>query len=127
MGGMKSAAVVIGLAYVVSFSLGARAQQTPGDGPRYVNGQNLVRSLNGGPSATQLGHWLATSFPNMYASLDGMTNAGVAAYYKGLFARTSQTAPGGPPKVDCQVMATALAIRCEMVSRLPVRLRNASM
>src|SRR5207253_2648746 len=28
----------------------------------------------------------------------------------GLFARTSQTAPGGPPKVDCQVMATALAV-----------------
>src|SRR5205085_2420904 len=48
--------------------------------------------------------------PNGDASLDGVTNAGVATYYKGLFARTSQTAPGGPPKVDCQVMATALAV-----------------
>ena len=41
------------------------------------NGQNLVRALNGGATATQLGHWLAVTFPNMYASLDGMTNAGV--------------------------------------------------
>src|SRR5438093_3849111 len=46
----------------------------------------------------------------MYGSLDGMTNAGVAAFYKGLFIRTAQTAPGGPPKVDAQVMATALAV-----------------
>ena len=48
--------------------------------------------------------------PNGHASLNGVTNAGVATYYKGLFARTSQTAPGGPPKEDCQVMATALAV-----------------
>jgi hypothetical protein len=34
----------------------------------------------------------------------------VAAFYKGLFARTAQTAPAGPPKVDAQVMATALAV-----------------
>jgi hypothetical protein len=74
------------------------------------NGQNLLRSLNGGPAATSLGHWLAVNFPNMYAALDGMTNADIAAYYKALFARTSQTAPGGPPKVDCQVMAAALAV-----------------
>src|SRR5205809_336951 len=33
-----------------------------------------------------------------------------AAFYKGLFIRTAQTAPGGPPKVDAQVMATALAV-----------------
>jgi hypothetical protein len=74
------------------------------------NGQNLIRSLNGGPTATQLGHWLAMNFPNMYGSLDGLTNAGIAAYYKTLFARNSQTAPGGPPKMDCQVMASALAV-----------------
>src|SRR5207253_2891136 len=74
------------------------------------NGQNLVRSLNGGATATQLGHWLAVSFPNLYGTLDGVTNAGVAAFYKGLFARTAQTAPGGPPKVDAQVLATALAV-----------------
>jgi len=73
------------------------------------NGQNLLTAVNGGASATQLGHWLARSFPNMYASLDGMTNAQVAAYYKTLFARTSLDSPGGPPKVDAQVMATAFA------------------
>src|ERR1700682_2736456 len=43
MGGMKSAAVLLGLAYGVAFSLGVRAQQAPGDGPRYINGTNLVR------------------------------------------------------------------------------------
>src|SRR5262249_26174108 len=45
-----------------------------------------------------------------YAGLDGMTNAQVAAYYKTLFARTSIDSPGGPPKVDAQVMATAFAV-----------------
>jgi hypothetical protein len=74
------------------------------------NGQALVQSLNGGATATQLGHWLATTFPNLYGALDGRTNAQVVAYYKTLFARTMQTAPGGPPKVDVQVMATALAV-----------------
>jgi len=74
------------------------------------NGQALVTSLNGGASATQLGHWLALSFPNLYAALDGQTNAQVAAHYKTLFARTAHDAPAGPPKVDAQVMATALAV-----------------
>jgi hypothetical protein len=71
------------------------------------NGQALVQSLNGGPTATQLGHWLAATFPDLYGPLDGLTNAQVGAYYKALFART---APAGPPKVDAQVMATALAV-----------------
>ena len=74
------------------------------------NGQNLVLALNGGSTATQLGHWLAATFPNLYGTLDGTTNAGVASFYKGLFARTARTAPGGPPKTDAQVMATALAV-----------------
>src|SRR5439155_4569457 len=74
------------------------------------NGQNLILALNGGPSATQLGHWLAVTFPNIYGSLDGKTNADVAAYYKTLFARNAKTAPAGPPKVDAQVMATAFAV-----------------
>src|SRR5207248_2106192 len=62
------------------------------------NGQNLILSLNGGATTTQLGHWLALTFPNLYASLDCKTNADVAAFYKTLFARTAQTAPGGPPR-----------------------------
>src|SRR5439155_18055018 len=74
------------------------------------NGQNLILSLNGGASATQLGHWLAATFPNLYGALDGKTNAEVAGYYKTLFARTALTAPGGPPKTDAQVMATAFAV-----------------
>ena len=73
-------------------------------------GQALIKALNGGPAATQLGTWLATTFPNMYANLNGETNTQVAAFYKTLFARTARTAPGGPPKVDAQVMATALAV-----------------
>jgi hypothetical protein len=45
MGVVKSVAAVLGLAYGVSFSLGAAGaqQQAPGDGPRYMNGTNLVR------------------------------------------------------------------------------------
>jgi hypothetical protein len=74
------------------------------------NGQALIAAVNGGPAATQLGHWLAVTFPNMYAGLDGKANTDVAAFYKTLFARTARTTPGGPPKVDAQVMATALAV-----------------
>ena len=43
MTGTRSAAVFLFLAYGVAFSLGVRAQQAPGDGPRYMNGTNLVR------------------------------------------------------------------------------------
>jgi PKD repeat protein len=81
------------------------------------NGQNLIKSLNGGPTATQLGSWLAATFPNMYGAgagannLAGKTNAQVAAFYKTLFARTVQSAAGGgPAKMDAQVMATAFAV-----------------
>ena len=90
---------------------GVGAGQTAGIGYwQNRNGQNLIRALNGGESATQLGHWLAVTFPNMYAALDGMTNAQIAGFYKTLFARTSSSAPAGPPKTDAQVMATALAV-----------------
>src|SRR5439155_21120273 len=74
------------------------------------NGQNLILALNGGATATQLGHWLAVTFPTMYGALAGKTNASVAAFYKTLFARTSSSAPAGPPKTDAQVLATAFAV-----------------
>lgn len=74
------------------------------------HGQNLIKALNGGQFATELGNWLASTFPNMYAALDGLSNAQVAAHYKTLFGRNGQSSPGGPPKVDAQVMATALAV-----------------
>jgi hypothetical protein len=79
------------------------------------HGQDLIKALNGGSTATQLGHWLAVTFPNMYGALDGpnhtgLSNTEVAAFYKALFARNGQSSPGGPPKTDAQIMATALAV-----------------
>jgi hypothetical protein len=80
------------------------------------NGQALIKSLNGGSSATQLGSWLAATFPNMYGAdagpnnLAGKTNAEVAGFYTTLFKRNGQTSPGGPPKLDAQVFATTLAV-----------------
>src|ERR1700737_2772922 len=43
MTGTRSAAVFLFLAYGVALSLGLAAQQAPDDGPRYVQGTNLVR------------------------------------------------------------------------------------
>ncbi len=73
------------------------------------NGQALIKSLNGGPSSTALGNWLAASFPNLYGasaganSLASKTNAQVASYFLGLFAL-------GGPKVQAQVLAVALNV-----------------
>jgi hypothetical protein len=66
------------------------------------NGQNLIKSLNGGAMATQLGAWLAATFPNMFGALAGKTNADVAAFYQSRFKVKGQ-------KLDAQVLATALA------------------
>jgi hypothetical protein len=66
-------------------------------------GQGLIRALNGGPGATQLGNWLAATFPNLYGGLAGKTNAAVAAFYQ------AQYALGGN-RADAQVLATALAV-----------------
>jgi hypothetical protein len=59
--------------------------------------------------STALANWLAATFPNLYGALAGQTNAEVADLYTKLFKRTAHTAPGGPPKLDAQVMATSLA------------------
>jgi hypothetical protein len=78
------------------------------------NGQNLIKALNGGPGSMQLGNWLAATLPNLYGAhagannLAGKTNAQVAAFYTSLFLRTSSA--DGPPKVDAQVFAAALAV-----------------
>lgn len=74
------------------------------------NGQSLIRSLNGGADSQQLANWLAATFPNMYASLASMTNQQVADHYVSLFKRNKQAAPGGPPKLDAQTLAVALAV-----------------
>ena len=80
------------------------------------NGQSLIRSLNGGEGSTRLAKWLAQTFPNTYGTAvvhedtgEYMTNAEVADLYKQLFKRNAKTSPGGPPKLDAQVMAVALA------------------
>jgi SdrD B-like domain len=79
-----------------------------------TNGQSLIRSLNGGPDAMQLGNWLAATLPNTYGAgagtnnLAGKTNTQVAAFYTALFVRTSSV--NGPPKVDTQALAVALAV-----------------
>jgi hypothetical protein len=80
------------------------------------HGQALIKAVNGGAQSTQLSTWLASNFPNMYGSaagssnLTGMTNAQVAAFYLELFKRNAKSSPGGPPKTDAQVLATALAV-----------------
>ena len=67
-------------------------------------------------SATQLGNWLAATFPRMYGvqaganNLEGKTNAQVADLFVTLFKGNSQSSPGGPPKLDAHVLATAFAV-----------------
>jgi hypothetical protein len=76
------------------------------------NGQALIKALNGGGTAgtsTQLGTWLATTFPHMYGApsgdndLTGKNNAYVAAFFQSRFVLKDQ-------KLDAQVLATALAV-----------------
>jgi len=80
------------------------------------NGQKLLTAVNGSADATQMGNWLAATFPNLYGSGDvdlaGMTNAEVAAFYRARFKAKvkKKDSVGGPRKVDCQVMATAFAV-----------------
>jgi hypothetical protein len=91
------------------------------------NGQALINSFNGGPSATALGNWLAASFPNLYGasaganSLAGKTNAQVAAYFQALFSLGGTAVPAqgtswgqpsglGGTMVQAEVLATALSV-----------------
>jgi hypothetical protein len=73
------------------------------------NGQALITNFNGGPTATALSAWLAASFPNLYGAgagannLIGKTNAQVAAFYLTQFSLSG-------PKVEAQVLATALSV-----------------
>jgi hypothetical protein len=73
------------------------------------NGQALIKCLNGGPTATQLGNWLAESFPNLFGAeaasnnLAGKTNAQVAAFFQTRFVLKGV-------KLDAQVLATAFSV-----------------
>ncbi len=73
------------------------------------NGQALIRSVNGGPSATKLATWLATNFPCLFGAnatsprnLTGKTNTDVAALFLTLFNVTGA-------KTDAQILGGAIA------------------
>jgi hypothetical protein len=76
-------------------------------------GQSLLKGLNGGPAATALSAWLATTFPNLYGTsagannLTGKSNAQVAAFYQ------AQFAVGG---LGAEVLATALDVYASTAS-----------
>jgi hypothetical protein len=67
------------------------------------NGQALINAFNGGPDSTALSSWLATAFPNLYGSLSGASNTGIAAFYQSQFAL-----PG--TNLAAEVLATALNV-----------------
>lgn len=66
------------------------------------NGQALIYSLNGDPSSTQLGTWLANHYGCLFGNLNGQPNTVVAAQFRAYFNVKGQ-------KTCAQVMATALA------------------
>ncbi|MFI5458751.1 MAG: choice-of-anchor Q domain-containing protein [Isosphaerales bacterium] len=72
------------------------------------NGQALITALNGG-GGTQLGDWLAATFPHMFGAeagnndLAGKSNADIASFFQSRFVIKQQ-------KLDAQVLATALAV-----------------
>jgi hypothetical protein len=64
---MKKVAVVLALAGAIPFSLAVRAQQAPGDGPRYTNGTSLLRP-------TDYREWIVlSSGPHMTDTPAGVT------------------------------------------------------
>ncbi len=75
----------------------------------HSRGQALLASFNGGPTATALSTWLATTFSNLYGAsagshnLTGKTNAQVAAFFQTLWSQPNAN-------VDVQVLATALNV-----------------
>jgi hypothetical protein len=71
-------------------------------------GQALILAFNGGGGSHQLGDWLAATFVNLYGTrsannLAGKGNAYVAALFQQDFRQKG-------PKLDAQVLATALSV-----------------
>lgn len=72
------------------------------------NGQSLIKALNGGPTSTALGNWLASTFPYLWGAgagagdLTGQPNSNVASVFLALKAKKSKT--------DAQLLATALTV-----------------
>jgi len=76
------------------------------------HGQGLIKALNGGGTqgtSTQLGNWLAATFPNMFganagsSNLAGKSTAAVASFFQSRFVLKGE-------KLDAQILATALAV-----------------
>lgn len=73
------------------------------------NGQALIRSLNGGPAAKNLGNWLATTYPHLWGAnagsrnLAGRSNDQVAAFFRSQFCLRGA-------KTEAQMLAVALAV-----------------
>jgi SdrD B-like domain len=75
-----------------------------------TSGQNLIKAVNGGQSAKNLGNWLASNFGNLFGSaagsansLAGKTNAQVAAYFATLYSNTAK-------KAEAETLALALSV-----------------
>ncbi len=75
-----------------------------------ANGQALIKALNGGQTAKNLGNWLATNFNNLFGAdagtannLAGKTNAQVAAYYQTLYSNAAR-------KPEAEALALALSV-----------------
>ncbi len=91
------------------------------------NGQAVINSFNGGSTATDLGNWLATNFPNLFGtsnpyiskdlkqfgatSLAGLTNAQIAKIYADLW-----TPSGVAKNTYVQAFAVALGIYADTSS-----------
>jgi hypothetical protein len=73
------------------------------------NGQALIKALNGGATATQLGNWLAATLPHVFGAqagnnnLTGKTNAYIATLFQSDFVLKGV-------KLDAQFLATALSV-----------------
>src|SRR5207237_1224948 len=87
-----STVTALGKANVAKLGHDIQASQTAT--PQFWNswkGQALIASFNGGPNATALSAWLATTFGNLFGAragaenVTGKTNAQVAAFFQQLF------------------------------------------
>jgi hypothetical protein len=106
--GYTMKATTSGTASVGSLSAGVVQGMTGTTAFWQTTGQALIKSFNGGSTATALSAWLAANFPNLYAAggvhnLAGKTNAEVAAYFQSLFQL-------GSTQVQVEVLAVALNV-----------------
>jgi hypothetical protein len=108
--GYATTATVTSTATVSTLGTGLNDVQTMGSWFWHSYwGQTLINSFNGGSTATALGNWLASTFPNVYGAtagshnLTGRTNAQVAAFFQTLWAQHGDN-------TDVEVLATALDV-----------------